>query len=438
MSRRIKIALLTPYTGGNLGDAAIQEAVISNVNKRYENADICLITYSPVVTAKLHRVRSFPIGITTFSPGELREYAYAASSDAAVEAKLGLLDEAKRIIKKWFPFSAGLKRNILALTPEFIKAMASDVLHIISAYRLIRGVNFLIVSGGGQLDEYWGGPWRQPYALLKWAVIARLARARYIFLSVGASAIESRLSKFFVCHALRLAAYRSYRDQDSKQRLKHMVFTHDDLVCPDLAFSYFSSELDSNRANRGRVVGISPIAYLSRRWPEKNLSEYARYIDSQVKLVRHLVELGYEIILFSTDLADFEAVSDLETAIAQSLGPSFAARVSRLDTSTLCALFRCLSMLEFVVASRLHGVILSHRAGLPVLAISYDRKVATHMAETQLSEYCVDFHGIDFNTLQQAFSSLVKNSDSIRSKVREVNARYSGALTLQYDRVLGA
>lgn len=436
MSRHIRIALLTPYTGDNLGDAAIQEAVISNVKKRYEDADICLITYSPVVTAKLHRVRSFPIGITTFSPGSLREYAYSASTDAAVEAKPGLLDEAKRVIKNRFPFYARLKRTILALTPDLIKIIASDALHAIRAYSLARGVHLIIVSGGGQLDEYHGGPWRQPYSLLKWALIARLAGARYIFLSVGTCSIESRLSKFFLRHALKLAAYRSYRDQKSKQLLERMKFTHDDLVCPDLAFSYVSSEPNSNRTDRGRVVGISPISYLSRRWKETNLREYEKYISSLAELVRHVADHGYEIILFSTDAVDFEALDDLETVLARSLSASLAARVSRMATSTMGALFRCLSRLEFVIASRLHGVILSHRAGLPVLAISYDRKVTTHMFETQLSEYCVDFHSIDFNILQLAFGSLVQNADSIRSELEEINTRYSGALTLQYDRVL--
>ena len=57
----MKIALLTPYTGGNLGDAAIQDAVIGNVRKRYPDAELCLVTLSPQATARLHKVPSYPI-----------------------------------------------------------------------------------------------------------------------------------------------------------------------------------------------------------------------------------------------------------------------------------------------------------------------------------------------------------------------------------------
>ena len=58
------------------------------------------------------------------------------------------------------------------------------------------------------------------------------------------------------------------------------------------------------------------------------------------------------------------------------------------------------------------------------------------MFETQLSEYCVDFHSVETNILQQTFSALAQDADLVRSKLEDLNARYCGALMLQYDRVL--
>ena len=435
-SPRLRVALLTPYTGENLGDAAIQDAVIANVRQRFEDAHICLISYRPDVTAGIHRVPSFPIGITTFSSASLREYTYSACRGGAVKAR-GVFDEILPTIKRWIPFYAQLRGAALSIVPASVGRIARDVLHTKRAYRLVAGFDAVIVSGGGQLDEYFGGPWRHPYSLFKWGLIARLSGAGYLFLSVGACSIKSRLSRFFLRCALRLATYRSYRDHKSKQLLKDMTFTHGDLVCPDLAFSDVGAETADDEAKQRQVIGISPISYLSRKWKETNLDAYDTYLDSLSNLVRYLVGQGLEVVIFSTDAVDLESLDDLERAIRASLDSTSATRVSRASTTTLQDLRRCLSRLDLVVASRLHGVILSHRAGLPVLAIAYDRKVTTYMSDTDMSEFCVGFLGIDGDTLRQTFRSLVQDAGSIRSKLKRINARYSETLTLQYDRVLG-
>ena len=42
----MKVALLTPYDGGNLGDAAIQEALIGNF-KKYDRQVHCELNAAP-------------------------------------------------------------------------------------------------------------------------------------------------------------------------------------------------------------------------------------------------------------------------------------------------------------------------------------------------------------------------------------------------------
>jgi hypothetical protein len=56
-----RLLLLTPYTGGNLGDGAIQEAVLHHIYKRIPSASIQLISISPRTTERLHGIRSFPL-----------------------------------------------------------------------------------------------------------------------------------------------------------------------------------------------------------------------------------------------------------------------------------------------------------------------------------------------------------------------------------------
>ena len=91
----------------------------------------------------------------------------------------------------------------------------TELSHIIGGYRFLKDVDVLIISGGGQLQDIWGGPWGHPYAMLKWTLLARLRGAKPIFLSIGFSGLDARLSRFFTRKSLSLAAYRSYRDPGS-------------------------------------------------------------------------------------------------------------------------------------------------------------------------------------------------------------------------------
>jgi polysaccharide pyruvyl transferase WcaK-like protein len=440
-----KIALLTPYTGGNLGDAAIQEAVIANIQRRYPDADIYLITLCPKVTTKLHGVPSLPIGITIYEPpNPLIENRHNNDANTYAMAKQRLLSRGMTTVKQSSLLHSALKHVYQIVTPAVIRRglwlIRQEMFHVISTCRFLKGVSLLIVSGGGQLDDYWGGVWGHPYALFKWGLIARAVGTRYVFLSVGTSSLESRLSTFFIRQALKLATYRSYRDQTSKRLLKHISFTLDDAVYPDLAFSYVNRGLLHNPdcSNIGKVIGVSPIAYLSRYgWPRKDLSVYERYFESLVSSVSTLIRQGYSIVLFSTEPADRKVINDVVDSLAKDGSLNLNGRICHPHTDTLDDLFAQLVNVDYVVASRLHGVLLSHLLCIPVLAISYDRKVDTYMADMGLSKYCLDIHSLDTVSLLERFESLTTNADRITSCLEAKAVDYACALERQYDFVLG-
>ena len=88
--------------------------------------------------------------------------------------------------------------------------------HCLRGYRFLRAHDLVIVSGGGQLNEEWGGPWSHPFSLFKWAVLARIAGVPYVVASVGVGKVRSKTSRLFLRSSLRMARYRSYRDKNSK------------------------------------------------------------------------------------------------------------------------------------------------------------------------------------------------------------------------------
>lgn len=439
----MKIALLTPYTGGNLGDAAIQEAVIADIRKRYPNVVIYMISLSPELTAKLHGVPSFPItplAISHYAPGSSAVKVHN-NLENLTSGNRSLLNHIKIMIKAIPWFYSFLKSIIIITTWLWSgpKRIYQELVHIVLAYKLIKDIDLLIVSGGGQLDDYWGGPWGHPYALFKWGLIAKMASSKYIFLSVGTCALESKLSIFFIRQALRFANYRSYRDKTSKQLLEHIDFTRNDLVYPDLAFSYTNKVRFQNLVSRndGKVVGISPIAYLSRYgWPKKDITIYENYFKALVVFISILIQRGYSIVLFSTDGPDRKVVSDIVDSLKKDYELDITGKLSQSCTETLEGLFEKLCNVNYVIASRLHGILLSHLCCLPVLAISYDRKVDTYMADVGLPNYCLDIHNIEAGSLLKCFELLVVNSKLIKSRIIDNNMGYAADLKQQYDLVL--
>src|SRR5208283_3387887 len=140
---------------------------------------------------------------------------------------------------------------------------------------VLRTQDLLLFSGGGQLDEEYGGAWRLPFAVCKWVLLARLARVPCAMASVGAGKITSRASRMLFSIALRVCCYRSYREAKTSGIATGLLSRAvNDPVVPDLAFSLPDSEFpspvgDIRRMARGRpVIALSPIAYgKPDNWP---------------------------------------------------------------------------------------------------------------------------------------------------------------------------
>lgn len=436
----IRIALLTPYLGSNLGDAAIQEAVILNLKKRIPGAEFCLISYCPDQTSYIHKVSAFPIGAITFSDCSLREYlpCEVVSRSTAASVRVEAIEEGDN--DPWFKWKP--QWTVSGMLPRFIENWLREGVHTYRAGKIVKTFSMLVVSGGGQLDEYWGGALRQPYALFKWTLLMKLlkrrAGGRCVFLSMGACVLESALAKYFVSKALKRADYKSYRDTVSMAVARSLRSSLQDSVVPDLAFSYDISEWrNSPRTGVRRcVVGVSPIAFLSDKWPDRNRQAYKRYISEMAELVKYLSHEGYEVSLFSTDTADLDALSDVQDAITASECPE-GVRVGTVDTTSLPSLFAHLQRCDYVVASRLHGVILAHRMRIPVVAISYDRKVAWHMNQMGMDDYCIEFGEVNYVAIHQRLNACRAKYDCLVEELEMKNCNFEAQLAAQYDQVCG-
>src|SRR2546422_3581380 len=211
-----KIALLSPCGWGNLGDAAILEATIQGIRRRLPSARIVAFTLNPADTRQRHGIEAYTLlGFSApdflirepgpaSAPGDLDPASPPAVDSSSAPGGLRALP-------------GHLRRSALGRKLAGPAHLARDVPHLARSARLLRGCSLIVVAGGGQLDDFYGGAWGQPWALFRWGLLARALGAGYAFLSVGTGRLSNPGSRILVRKALGLARYRSFRDEESRR-----------------------------------------------------------------------------------------------------------------------------------------------------------------------------------------------------------------------------
>jgi polysaccharide pyruvyl transferase WcaK-like protein len=280
------------------------------------------------------------------------------------------------------------------------------------------------------------GPWAFLYTIFAWVLLARLANVKCIFLNVDAGPLTRPLSKWFARQSLSLAAYVSFRDEDSRRLVQRIGFSGACRVFPDSAHSLDIPAAESSRfvQSRGkRIVGVAPMPYCDPRvFPEKDQAVYDAYIRKLAEFSSWLVEHEYSVALFGSDIGiDPLAIRDVLNACEGEITASRDVKNEAVSSNE--ELFAQMSCMDYVVTSRFHGVVFAHMLNKPVVAISHHPKVATLMRDMGLSRYCIDIRRFDLNLLTDTFAALVSNRDEIRNRMAERLASYRRALTNQFD-----
>ncbi len=441
-----RIALLTPYDGGNLGDGAIQDAMIANLRLRLPRARFSGISLNCENFVARHGVDAFPLCATNrpfygMSPGSAAKQHGQGKSDARGPEQQGL--GAPRV-------KAALKRvpglwSFLKIAHAWVTTPGRELRHCVQGYRFLRTQDLLIVSGGGQLDEEWGGAWGHPFALFKWAVLARFAQIPYVMASVGAQKAASATSRFFMSAALRHANYRSYRDTNSREIAAGLLRrATEDPVVPDLAFSLPPAELPHPAGIRalaqGRpIIAVSPIAYAKPgSWPWQDHALYERYLQEMALVVSQLLERGCFLVMLCSSLGDDESVIpeivgrlDDESKKKLELQMHIPAIANWKDVvaSLLDA--------DVLLASRLHSAILGFVTQTPTVAISFDPKVDWVMEDLGQSDYLLHIRDFTADDVIKTLDRIAHHRSAILEQIAAYQNRVSSFSGQQYDAMLG-
>jgi polysaccharide pyruvyl transferase WcaK-like protein len=417
----MRIGLLDHMGYGNLGDAAIQEAVIANIRKRLPNAQIVGFSLVPDDTRKRHGIpchpvrRSYPVG---------KEIGNQPADRASFIAKLKSILRHNPLIYTWAkPVS------------DFMR----ELVFCVRSYRILKNLDLLIISGGGQLCELWYGPWSHPYTIFKFSLLAKLARKKVYLLNVGAGPLKHPLSRFFSKWAVRIADYRSFRDQGSQELIRSLGVQEDLYVHPDPAYALQVGNhrnCASTGASKPIIVGLNPIGFCDPRiWPRKDNSIYKDYLEKIMRFSTWLLEQGYHLRVFTTETSvDQYALEDLRAGLLSRLtSPELLGQIFRSPSENLNDLLQEMSGFDFIVTSKFHGIIFSHLLGKPVISLSYQQKMDIAMRAVGQGDFSADIESFDVDWLIAAFRSLVVESRRIKVGFATAVEANAAILSRQFD-----
>lgn len=311
----------------------------------------------------------------------------------------------------------------------------------VRAFKVARRLDALLITGTGVLTDGGEGTFGLPYELFKWSLLTRLTGGKVLFLSVGVEPTSASLSKLFINNALRLADYRSYRDEHSRRLIQSLGFSAGkDNVYPDLAFS-LPPVPEPHRAPppgaRGRVaVGLFNYRLRGEGGGDSRAA-YDAYLDWICSLIIWLLEHDFEVRVIIGDFTYDEPVRiDVRRAL-QARGVDLLQPGYRDEPAlSFEQVMLQIDSVDLVLASRFHNVLLSLFMGIPVVSVSYDPKNDALMNMMGLGEYCQSLDHVDYPQLLQQFQQMERNAAQLRGALLARGRECRVLLEEQYAKIL--
>src|SRR5215469_1757239 len=374
-----RIGLFDHMGWGNMGDAAVQEAFIINITRRVPDATLIGFSLYPEDTRKRHNIVSYPI--RWWYPGWEATHKPMANVPDRTSRR-------KELRTKFPTFYAFAKR---------IYDCGRELAHLIRSYKVVRSLDVLLFSGGGQLCEMHGD---LPYNVFKFCVLAKLANTPVCIVGVGADLLQRPLNKFFAKWSVRLADYTSFRSNESKALVQSLGVKTKTHVCPDPAYaldvkSYITSDpanrltgsesaallgnlgietktlvwpvplysCDHNTDRNVRLsnipspkVGLNPMGFCDpRRWPRKDVASYHQYLAKLTAFSKWILAHNYRLEIFTSDvIVDVFAIEDLKERLLAVASSDERCNLAFRPVLTLRELFLQMSTFDFVITSKFH------------------------------------------------------------------------------------
>lgn len=380
------------YTRHNLGDTAIVQMIMQEISARIPGCEFIGINRVPQEAVDVHRIPAM----------------HSSGYGTPLRADGSTWDEVDRPSPRWLSVGLGTRRII-------------KVAHML---------DLLLMTGGGQIEDFFGGPSGQPRALLTWVSIARAMGVPVAFWSVGVDLLSRRSSRFLSVNAVRLAQIRSFRDQGSVDLLREAGLRASCRVDPDPALGLDTRGIRGVDWQSSNLIVVSPISY--RTWTEAREDSYDCYLEHLRTACEGWAVGGRRIRFLCSDI---EMDPPVAARLVSELSAPARSNTEIAHVDTVKGFLENVAGARFVVASRLHAAILALTMATPVIAISPARKVTRMMSDADLAEYCLDMPTFTLESLVATAERIERSQSDQRTKIAAMTARVREHLSVAYDDV---
>jgi polysaccharide pyruvyl transferase WcaK-like protein len=297
----------------------------------------------------------------------------------------------------------------------------------------VRRHELVIVPGAGVLETTL--PLRAagfPYALFLVAISGRLFGTKVALVSVGASLINKRATRWLSNATARLVTYRSYRDEHSRDAMRRRgIKTSSDQVYPDLVFGI---PTPAYRPGDPHIVGVGVMAYYGGNDDRKHAAEiHSAYLVAMTRFTKWLLDNGYHVRLFGGDSKfDYEIAGRIEKDIRHDRPDLESSRLTVVAVSTYRELVEEMAEVGLVIACRYHNVMCALKLCKATISLGYSSKFVSLMTDMGLAEFHQFADSIDVEKLIGQFKDLESHRADLRQQMAERNADNTRKLADQF------
>lgn len=406
---KLRIVFFGIFGIQNLGNECTLQSILQNVGRFLPSADISAISFDPADTERQHNVPAF---------------AMSQQSFAGVVRRGGLWGK-------------------IAKAGRVVRRVPGEIRDWVHAVKVLHGAELVVMTGTGMLTDYMTTAAGFPYDVFRWSAAARLAGCKVRFVGVGVGPIYGRVSRWLITNALSFADYRSFRDENSRKRIRANGFDSDkDRVFPDLVFSLAPENLPRRTLSKSgaRRVGLGVMMHHDiHLWTsEENQAVYSSYLDKMCDFVVWLVERKYSIRILQGDAKhDARTRAELRARL-EKRGISYdQAGIIDEGSSSVEELISQIAQVDIVVSPRFHNLLLGLMLNIPGISISYDPKNDCLLEGVGLGQYRQDLAKLDLEKLIEQFTSLEARLDEVEPIVQRKAEEYRGLLDKQYELIFG-
>lgn len=229
--------------------------------------------------------------------------------------------------------------------------------------KLIENTDIIVFSGGNLLFDL--NKKSKSYKRIDWIIdIAEKNRKPILALSVGVGPFKTLRQQQKAVNQLIRCNYVSVRDDKSSSYFHNKkIYINQD---PVFLSEKFEFEEKNKKYQEKQIIGLSVLDY---RLAGATETEYQQYLLDLSEIVRGLVESNRSVILYSTEVRDYGAVSDLSVLLENQ------SDVKSTFIHSLEETVKLYNQLDLIIGTRMHSMIFGFASSIPLIGISWQDKV---------------------------------------------------------------